>query len=56
MLVYINNESWYFVLVEHVLEKNSRGRYLALAERGGRGENRKVTNLTRFSLHHILLG
>jgi len=58
MLVYINYESGYLLLMEKYLVrcfgKKSRGQYLALRERGG-GENRIVTNLTLYTLHHILL-
>jgi len=58
MLVYINYESWYILLVKEYLVryfgKKSRAKYLAWRERGG--ENRIVTNLTLCTLHHILSG
>lgn len=58
MVVYINYKSWYLLLVEEYFVrcfgKKSRGQYLALRERGG-GENRIVTNLLLYTLHHILL-
>jgi hypothetical protein len=60
MLVYIDYESWYLLLVEEYLVrcfgKKSRGQYLVLRERGGGGEKRIVTNLIIYTLHHILLG
>lgn len=62
IMVYINYESWYLLLVEEYLVrcfgKKSRGQYLALRETGGGGvgEYKIVTNLILYTLHHILLG